>query len=36
MSEEDAIKSGLPIDTNDDLAKEGEQSFALVDNFAKK
>jgi len=33
--EESALKSGLPIDTNDLCAMEGKQSFALIDNFSK-
>lgn len=35
---EDARESGLPIDTDDSYAMEGEQSFALLDNnkYSKK
>ncbi len=35
-SKQDAEKSGLPIDTDDTLAMSGSQSFALIDNYAKK
>ncbi len=30
---EEALKSGLPIDTDDTYAMTGTQSFALLDNF---
>lgn len=33
---DEAEKSWLPIDCDDTLAMEWEQSFALVDNFSKK
>jgi hypothetical protein len=33
MDKDLAIKSGLPIDTNDYHAMNGTQSFALLDNF---
>jgi hypothetical protein len=37
-NKEEAIKSGLPIDTDDTLAMSGTQSFALLDNnkYSKK
>ena len=35
MTRQEAVFSGLPIDTNDDLARKPIADFALVDNFAK-
>ena len=35
-TEEEANQLGLPIDTNDDLARQPNINFALVDNFSKK
>jgi hypothetical protein len=35
-SKEDAVASGLPIDIDDTYAMDGEQSFALLDNFKYK
>ena len=35
-TEEEANQLGLPIDNNDDLARQPNINFALVDNFSKK